>query len=237
MDTQEFQPNGRLRSSNNYAPAVAPINPDLAATKIRPRTCSRGPTISASGYIRPLPSQFILSRTIATLKLRVEVRRLAFLTRQAHGASVHPHFLECRFDVRDLGAVLDDEEPSAPSGMRSSAVASLDHRRSVAMRRLDGRGTHSAFQVRAPRGRAGRGLLEQCAVLLSLMSALQRITDSTRTSSYVRKVPLGDITCRHNHPSGDATLSQAEIRMTKAIIDIASQCTITSSSARTGMPA
>ncbi len=49
--------------------------------------------------------------------------------------------------------------------------------------------------------------------------------------------PLGDITCRYNHPSGDPTLSQAEIRMTKAIIDIASPCTITSSSARTGMPA
>jgi DNA repair protein RadC len=47
----------------------------------------------------------------------------------------------------------------------------------------------------------------------------------------------GDITCRHNHPSGDPTLSQAEIRMTKAIIDIASPCTITSSSARKGMPA
>jgi len=75
-----------------------------------------------------------LSRTIATLKLRVEVRRLAFLTRQAHGAaSVHPHFLEFRFDVRDLGAVLDHEEPPTPSGER--AVVSQDHQRSVVMRR------------------------------------------------------------------------------------------------------
>jgi hypothetical protein len=42
---------------------------------------------------------------------------------------------------------------------------------------------------------------------------------------------------RYNRPSGDPTLSQAEIRMTKAIIDITAPCTITSSSARTGMPA
>jgi DNA repair protein RadC len=46
----------------------------------------------------------------------------------------------------------------------------------------------------------------------------------------------------HNHPSGDPTPSQADIHMTKAIIDIAAPrsafpCTTTSSSARTGMPA
>jgi len=43
----------------------------------------------------------------------------------------------------------------------------------------------------------------------------------------------------HNHPSGDPTPSQADIQMTKAIIDIAApleyRCPITSSSARTAM--
>src|SRR5450432_1181767 len=43
----------------------------------------------------------------------------------------------------------------------------------------------------------------------------------------------------HNHPSGDPTPSQADIQMTKAIIDIAAPlgypCTITSLSARTVM--
>jgi DNA repair protein RadC len=42
----------------------------------------------------------------------------------------------------------------------------------------------------------------------------------------------------HNHPSGDPTPSQADIHMTKAIVQIATllgmPCTITSSSARTG---
>ena len=70
-----------------------------------------------------------------------------------------------------------------------------------------------------------------------ILSGLPPLATELRTSLVVRFVPLGDITCRYNHPSGDPTLSQAEIRMTKAIIDIASPCTITSSSARTGMPA
>jgi hypothetical protein len=46
------------------------------------------------------------------------------------------HFFKCEhwggyFDARDYGAVLDHEEPLPPSGMRSSAVASLDHQRCV----------------------------------------------------------------------------------------------------------
>jgi hypothetical protein len=43
------------------------------------------------------------------------------------------------FDMRDLGAVLDHEEP-LPHPM-GDAVASLDHQRSVVTRRRDGRGT------------------------------------------------------------------------------------------------
>jgi DNA repair protein RadC len=43
----------------------------------------------------------------------------------------------------------------------------------------------------------------------------------------------------HNHPSGDPTPSQADIQMTKAIVDIAApwgyRFTTTSSSARMGM--
>jgi len=70
-----------------------------------------------------------------------------------------------------------------------------------------------------------------------ITSGLRPTPDILSVRRHVSKVPLGDITCRYNHPSGDPTLSQAEIRMTKAIIDIASPCTITSSSARTGMPA
>jgi len=35
--------------------------------------------------------------------------------------------------------------------------------------------------------------LEQPAMLLSPMSALQRITDSSQTSSWVRKVPIPDL--------------------------------------------
>jgi len=68
-------------------------------------------------------------------------------------------------------------------------------------------------------------------------SGLLPLATGERTSRIGNFVPLGDITCPYNHPSGDPTLSKAEIRMTKAIIDIASPCTITSSSARTGMPA
>jgi hypothetical protein len=67
------------------------------------------------------------------------------------------------------------------------------------------------------------------------MSGLPLIATELPTSRDVRFVPLGDITFLPlQSPSGDPTLSQAEIRMTKAIIDIASPCTITSSSAKNG---
>jgi hypothetical protein len=51
------------------------------------------------------------------------------------------------------------------------------------MRRRD---TFRLSSSRAPRGRAERDLLEQSAVLLSLMSALQHITDLSQTSRHVR---------------------------------------------------
>jgi hypothetical protein len=62
--------------------------------------------------------------------------------KQASAPREAEHFWKCKscggyFDMRDLGAVLDHEEPLPPSGMRSSAVASQDHQRSVVMRRRD----------------------------------------------------------------------------------------------------
>src|SRR5712664_4086364 len=97
-------------------------------------------------------------------------------------------------EVSDLGAVLDHEEPPPPSrhAIKCSIVAGSSARR----RRAPARWwrDNAPVQIRGhPRGRARRGLLEQCAVLLSLMSALQRITDSTRTSSYVPKVPAAEV--------------------------------------------
>ena len=59
------------------------------------------------------------------------------------------------FDMRNLGGVLDHEEPPAPSGMRSSAVASQDQR-GVVRRRCDGDGTLRPSSSHAPRGRADR---------------------------------------------------------------------------------
>jgi len=53
--------------------------------------------------------------------------------------------------------------------------------------------------------------------------------------------PTFTIILVHNHPRGDLTPSQADIQMTKAIVDIATPLGIsvhdTSSSARTGMRA
>ncbi len=84
--------------------------------------------------------------------------------------------MRSRRDARPQGA-------PAPSGMRSIAVASQDHQRSVAMRRRDERRTMRLSSSRALRGRAERDLLEQSAVFLSPMSALQHITDSSQTSA------------------------------------------------------
>jgi hypothetical protein len=60
------------------------------------------------------------------------------------------HFLESWFDLRDLGMVLDHEESPAPSRMRSIAVASQDHRRSIVRRRRDERGTFRLRSSSAP---------------------------------------------------------------------------------------
>jgi len=62
------------------------------------------------------------------------------------------HFWKCEacggwFDMRDLGAVLS-RGATAASVVRSSAVASQGHQRSVVMRRRDERGTICACQVR-----------------------------------------------------------------------------------------
>jgi hypothetical protein len=63
------------------------------------------------------------------------------------------HFWKCEacggyFDMRDLGAVFDHEEPLPHRGVRSGAVASLDHQRGVVIRRRDGRGTMSLTSSR-----------------------------------------------------------------------------------------
>jgi hypothetical protein len=128
--------------------------PQLGGTKIRPRNFSRGPTISASGYIRPLPSQFILSRTIATVKLRGGSSIRNPDSPNPRRGLGHPHFLECRFNMRDLGAVLDHGEPLPPSGMRSGAVASQDQQRTIVGRRRDERGPCRLSSSRALRCRA-----------------------------------------------------------------------------------
>jgi hypothetical protein len=47
-----------------------------------------------------------------------------------------------------------------------------------------------------------RHLLEQAAVFISPMSALQRITDSSRTSRQVRKVPLSEVRILFDHLVG-----------------------------------
>jgi proteasome lid subunit RPN8/RPN11 len=66
------------------------------------------------------------------------------------------------------------------------------------------------------------------------------IAYNKRTDGFVRK-PHSTIILVHNHQSGDPTPSQADIQMTKAIVDIAarsaSPCTTTSWSARTGIRA
>jgi hypothetical protein len=51
--------------------------------------------------------------------------------------------------MRDLGAVLDHEGPLAPSCERSSAVASQDHQRGVAMCRRDEPGAMGLSGVEA----------------------------------------------------------------------------------------
>jgi hypothetical protein len=51
-------------------------------------------------------------------------------------ATVHSHFLEGWYDMRDLGAVLDQEEPLPPSSARCSSVAGSSARR-VMRRRGD----------------------------------------------------------------------------------------------------
>jgi hypothetical protein len=49
------------------------------------------------------------------------------------------------FDGRDLGAVLEHEEPLPHPGMRSSAVSLQDHRRG-GVRRRDGGGTTRPYK-------------------------------------------------------------------------------------------
>jgi hypothetical protein len=67
------------------------------------------------------------------------------------------HFLEGCIDMRDLGAVVDHEEPPAPSGER--AIASQDHQHSVVMRRRNEPGAIGLSSSRAPRGSAERAPL------------------------------------------------------------------------------
>jgi hypothetical protein len=72
------------------------------------------------------------------------------------------HFLEGWIDVRDLDEVLEHEERSAPSGIRSSAIASQDHQRSVVRRRRDERRAFRMRSSRATEGRARRAIVETC---------------------------------------------------------------------------
>ncbi len=56
----------------------------------------------------------------------------------------HPRFIslpKAGFDMRDLGAILDHNEPLLQSRVRFVAVASTDHQRSAVMRRCDEGGT------------------------------------------------------------------------------------------------
>jgi hypothetical protein len=54
------------------------------------------------------------------------------------------------FDMRDLGAVLDQEEPLPPYSMRSNVVVSQVHQRGVVRRRRDEPRTLRLRSSRAP---------------------------------------------------------------------------------------
>ncbi len=76
-----------------------------------------------------------------------KVRNARYYHRRRHAADL---FFKCEacggyFDGRDLGAVLEHEEP-CPSGMRSGAVALQDHRRGGGVRRRDGGGTTGPYK-------------------------------------------------------------------------------------------
>jgi hypothetical protein len=78
-------------------------------------------------------------------------------------------------------------DPQAPMSVRCRTLE-LFYSRSLA------RGGHRPTAIE-------RDLLEQAAMIISPMSALKRITDSSRTSRRVRKVPIGDIVGRlFDHP-------------------------------------
>jgi hypothetical protein len=77
---------------------------------------------------------------IRNSELYVRIRQWAVDSKQATakfkiGQGVQFHFLEGWFDMPDLGAVFDHQEPLLQSRMRSIAVASQDHQRSVALPR------------------------------------------------------------------------------------------------------
>jgi hypothetical protein len=77
------------------------------ASELLPRPDPHG-----AGYIRPRLHLNLYYRSIAPVKLRERFAGLGVLVRRRHRATaIWFHFLEDWLDMRDLGAVLDHEEP------------------------------------------------------------------------------------------------------------------------------
>ena len=92
------------------------------ASELLPRPDPHG-----AGYIRPRLHLNLYYRSNRPCQTGERFAGLGVLVRRRHRrTAVWFHFVEDWFDMRDLGAVLDHEEPLPPSRIRSDAITSVE---------------------------------------------------------------------------------------------------------------